>query len=522
MSLRSRLLLSLLALGLTACDGGDGDDDAGTGDAAAPDAGEPSACSSVTPLMGVLDATVSVTFDTTTTEAPPLDLGSGCGNRAATVQAPQEIVEFTVPGDPSTTYAVEFRSNVLGTDMNFNTLIQVRDACETAPPSQFPPRCFDKITMDELRSEGAVTVAGGTVLYFVITGYSEPPAAQMAVDSGVVQVDFFVREGQAPTITDGFLRLAADDVRVELTGNDPNADVRGVAMNFFAGDELLDIYGDGEATEDVDIIRVRFDEPAATGFDYTGGAWLRAVSTVGPYLRTAGATRVRFRVYDAAWGVSDPFDADITEAVLVGFGEACDREIFCRPEMMCAGGRCQASAQMNALCEAASELPFTSNPAVAETITMLSTTGEGVGLVSIDTMCVSDGDPDGGIGTERVYKVDVALVAFDLLITTDLPGTGMTNTIVYVRGQCADSGTVLACDDDAVAPMGASEIELRDLTTGTYYVFVERSGGLAMGTVPHEIGVTVRPLIAPGGTCDMAGVDNRCRTGSCTAGACAP
>lgn len=524
MSLRSAFVLSILALGLAACDGGGGGDDAGVGDAALPDAGQPLTCTVVTQLTGVIDSMVSVMLDTTMTEERPRDLGLTCGNPEAELRwAPQEVIEFTVPGPATETFGVEFRSNLPGTDMNFNTVIQVRDTCETAPQGRFPPRCFDDIAMDELRSEGAVTVAGGTVLYFIVTGYSEPPAAQMTVDSGVVEVDFFVRASTPPTIASAFLRLVADDVRIEVTGNDPNADVRGVAMNYYGPDgALLDIYGDGAATEDGDVFTVRFDSPVATGFDYTGGAWVRAADiNLGPYLRGAGATRVRFRVYDAAWGVSEPFDADIAEAVSVGFGEPCDDMIFCRPEMVCTAGACAPSAPIAVMCDGATELAVAANPLTAVSASTTGTIGAGMGLIGIAATCAADGSPTSGAGAEKAYKIDVAIPNFDLLITTDLPGTAMmTDTMVYVRSNCADSGTTLDCNDDIGAMNLHSDLELRDLTAGTYYAFVEIYGGVPMGTVAHEIRVTVRPLIASGGACDMAGVENRCRTGACTAAMC--
>ncbi|MCA9610668.1 MAG: hypothetical protein KC619_33965 [Myxococcales bacterium] len=519
-SRRSLLITSILALALAGCDGSPPGTDAGVDAAVEEDAGPPLTCATVTQLTGVLDDTVSVTFDTAMTETRPRDLGLGCGNDEAELRwAPQEVVELTVPGDPGSNYAVEFTSNVPGTDADFNTVIQARDACESVPTDGFPPRCFDDVAADEFRTTGGLTVPGGTVLYFIVTGYSEPPAEQMTVDRGTIEVDFTIRRGDPPTISDGYLRLVGDDVRIQLTGTDPNADVRGVAMNFYGADgALLDIYGDGTATENGDIFVVRFDAPPATGTDWTGGSWVYATDiNLGPYLRGAGVAEVQFRVFDAAWGISAPLRRPIQEGTLVGLGETCDDDHYCRLEMVCSSGVCIPDAAVASMCDGAPDISVPATSTMGATVTRMGTTGAGLGLMDVPLDCVR-GDANAGIGAEAVYKVDVPLDAFDLLLTTDLPGTGMTDTIIYVRSQCPDSGTVIDCNDDIASGNAHSQLELRDLTMGTYYVIVERYGGLASGTIPHELGVTVRPVVASGQVCDEA--TTRCATGTCTAGMC--
>lgn len=519
-SRRSLLSVSFLALALGACDGGGAGGDGGLDAAGGGDAGAPFTCAEVTQLTGILDDTVSVTFDTAMTETRPRDLGLACGNTEAELRwAPQEVVEFIVPGEPSQTYAVEFTTNLPGTDDDFNTVIQARDTCEAVPASAFPPRCFDDVATDTFSSTGAITVAGGSTLFFVVSGYSEPPAEQMTVDRGTVEVGFTVRRGDAPTVTDGYLRLANDDVRIQLTGNDPNADVRGVAMNFYGpGGELLDIYGDGVASEDGDVFVARFDEPPATGMDWTGGVWvLESEINLGPYLRSADVAQVRFRVYDAAWGVSAPLMRPIEEATLVGIGEMCDDERFCRREMVCSTGVCIPSSTVGALCDGAPDITVPATSVMGATVTRAGVTGAGLGLMEIDAACTG-GDALAGIGAEAVYKVDVPLDAFDLLVSTDNPGSGTTDTILLVRRACPDSGTVLGCNDDVAMDNVQSALELRDLTMGTYYVIVERYRGLREGTIPHELSVTVRPVVAAGQPCDAA--TTRCATGTCTAGTC--
>jgi len=525
MSLRSLAFTSLLAFGLVACDDAEppAETDAGLDAAVPADGGAVYTCSGeIEQVTGVLDDTVNVTVDTSMVTETPRDLGLGCGNDEAELRwAPQAVIEFTTPGDPGSTYAVEFTTNAVGTQIDFNTVVQVRDTCEEPPSPPFPPRCFDDVAAGEYRSTGAVTVPGGAVLYFLVTGFSEPPAEQGTVDEGVAEIAFTVRGGEPPEVTDGYLRLANDDVRLQLTGTDPDANVRGVAMNFYGPDgELLDIYGDGAATEDGDIFVVRFDEPPATGFDWTGGAWVRTDEVnLGPYLRTVEASAVQFRVFDAAWGVSDPLMVPIEEATLVGLGESCGDEEFCRPELQCMGGMCLPSAEIVAICDGADELVIPATPNMGATVTQTGTTGAGLGVVAVDPMCSPN--PNSGIGAETAYKVDVSLDRFDMLITTDLPGSGTTDTILYVRSECPDSGTVLACNDDvdAMAMNVQSEIELTDLSAGTYWVFVERWGGLSMGSIAHEVGVTITPVVPSGEVCDAA--TTRCASGMpCTDGTC--
>ena len=89
----------------------------------------------------------------------------------------------------------------------------------------------------------------------------------------------------------------------------------------------------------------------------------------------------------------------------------------------------------------------------------------------------------GSVGDETIYTLTIPDGTFDLLLTTDLPGTGDTDTIVYVREVCEDSGTEVGCNDDLEPRMLQSEIEAFNLAGGTYSIFVERFGGLASGSL---------------------------------------
>ncbi|MCZ7683084.1 MAG: hypothetical protein M5U28_31450 [Sandaracinaceae bacterium] len=286
--------------------------------------------------------------------------------------------------------------------------------------------------------------------------------------------------------------------------------------NFYDASGLLDIYGDGEATEDGDVYVVFF-APAPTTADYAGEAVVPAtVANVAAYLRAVDATHATYRVFDSAWAMSAPLRVDIEEATLVGFGEACDGTHVCRPEMTCASGTCAVQGPPAVACSGAIDLGAAAD---GVPVTRTGTTGAGYGVFAPSTACVAD--PNGGIGAETIYTVTVpAGVTADLILTTDLPETGSTDTILYVRSTCGDSGTELGCNDDRARSDVQSDVTLMDLTEGTYYVFVERYGGLASGTIGHALRATLRPVLGSGEPCDDTGATNRCASGACSAGTC--
>ena len=288
-------------------------------------------------IDGVVDDSVTVMLDTAMTETRPRDLGLHCGNASGEVRwAPEQVIELTVPGTGQV--AVQLDTVFPETDMAFNTVLQVRSACEHVPQGIFPPTCFDDVSQTEFRSKGAFTANGGDVVYVIVTGYSDPPADQGTVDCGNIRLDITVHANSSPTVTSGSLYLALADTLIEAIGNDPEGNAMGVAMNFYDASGLLDIYGDGQATEDGDVYTVMFDTPPTTP-DYDGHARVLGSNvTLAAYLRSVHATRARFRVFDSAYAASDPLDVDIVDAMLVGYGESCDATNVCRPEMTCVLG----------------------------------------------------------------------------------------------------------------------------------------------------------------------------------------
>ena len=517
--LRFRWWLALpLVLALGACDGDPPEMDAGT-DAGPPpvDAGPPLACTSPTVLEANLAGPVSVTFDTSMTETRPRDLGLGCGNDEAELRwAPQEVVELHIPADAGSV-TVQLDTVFEETLFYFNTVLQVRETCEQVP-SRFPPTCFDDVDAGVL-SQGSFHAEGGETYYIIVTGYSEPAAESGHVDEGTVRLDVSLVPNTPPTLTDAAVGHAVDDVVIYAAGEDANGNAAGVAMVFYdAAGEVIDLYGDGVASEDQDVFVVPFSPPPTTS-SFAVQTRVRATDTnLGPALRGLGAARARVRVFDRGFAVSDALDVDIVEGTLVGFGETCDRDNLCYPEMTCLSGTCGAAGAVATACSRAIDLAIPAPTDTATSVARRSTTGAGVGLFTASRECV----PGGSIGQERIYSVEVPEgVTADLLLTTDAPGTNPSNdTVIYVREACPDMGSELACNDDISPTNNKSEVEVRDLEAGTYFVFVEFLPGLGGGSIQHEIEATLRPVLATGVACDDAEVDNRCATGACTGGLC--
>ncbi len=507
------------------CDGG-GDADAGPMDAGAPppDAGPPFTCASPFALTGLLDQTVSQVLDTSMTLERPRDLGLACGNTSAELRwAPQQVVAFEVPAGVGEV-AVGFSTINDVTPDNFNVVVQARRDCEEVPEQTFPGTCFEGARPGmEWRSEGAVAATGGETLYFIVTGWTDASTrAPGLVDRGPVQIDFTVQENSDPTLDTAEVVIVDNDVRIDVTGTDPDGNAVGVVMNFYDAAGLLDIYGDGMATELNSVFGVLLDEPPPTGTAWSAGTWLRSVpgdgrTQLGEYLVGVGATMARIRVTDRLNAASEARMVPIVRAAVVGYGETCGATQRCDVGYACDMGTCQPSPEAIAACAATvpANLPAFTDQAV--TVSLTGQTGTEHGLFDPLTGCVA---ASASVGPERVYQVDAMSGPFDLLVTTDLPVTGRNDTFVYVRTDCADPMSELACNDDLAASDPQSAIELRDLAAGTYFVFVEQVQEAGVTTRAHAVDITARPVLAMGAACDDAEVLNRCANGPCAASVC--
>lgn len=134
-----------------------------------------------------------------------LDLGYCGRGTGPTVNQPQDVIQYVVPGNRNTQTKVVFRLANPGTDPYFAAVIQLRTQCDEVPLSrhngELPrPTCFDDappgfmrdderddeegVLVDEHRPYGRISVPAQTTLFFVITGRShvmpqhpDPPLA---------------------------------------------------------------------------------------------------------------------------------------------------------------------------------------------------------------------------------------------------------------------------------------------------------------------------------------------------------
>jgi hypothetical protein len=88
-----------------------------------------------------------------------------------------------------------------------------------------------------------------------------------------------------------------------------------------------------------------------------------------------------------------------------------------------------------------------------------------------------------GFGAEFAYTYDVGPTTGTkaLVISTDHPETTL-DTVIYVRTECTDAATELACDDDGGVRPRTSLLTVPDATEGTYYIVVDAYGPSSLGS----------------------------------------
>lgn len=497
-----------LAVFAMACGGGDGTpDDAGIPDAmadAAVDALDAdTADATVEPdvvyacednTLAASEATVTLTVDTEATTISPRDLGFQCGNLEAMRWAPQEVVEYVVPG----TGAMQVTASLLnaGTPTSFDTLLQIRrDRCQSIP-ADFPPSCFDDAGMDA-RSEAVVSAEGGDTLYIVVTGYAETPFEGF-VDRGPAELSITAVPHARPSITSAQAYFADTDAVFDIEGMDLDGDAAGAFVT------LLDSAGESVGGQ----LAGFFDMDLSGMTTFTGRARFADAA-----VDRAAAVTARVVAFDGVFGLSEPVEVPVGALPTVGYGEACDLATVCRGVYTCAAAVCAATADISTLCDGATAVTVPTPTGTLESASASVTLGSGVGLLSSDCAAA-----EGFAGTEGVFSVAVPAGAYDLIARTTRPA----DTILYSRTTCADLESQLGCSDDIDGAGGnaLSRLEHRDVTEGTYYFIVEVYGGFGDGTMSVGLDVSLRPVLGTGASCDDAEVDNRCATGACSAGAC--
>jgi hypothetical protein len=472
-------------------------------------------CDAPMRVTGTLGMASEVMLDTTMSDTRPRDLGLACGNVTARRWARQEVIEYVVPGTGPV--GVSISTANMGTDANFNTVVQIRESCAQVPTATFPPSCFDDAG-DEIQATGGVQAMGGDTIFIYVTGYSEPDAVTMQEDEGRVRVTITAAPNAAPTLTGGGFRLIQNDSRIEAQGMDADGNILGVTLGLFNASGRLDFNGDGVGN-DLDVFDFRFAEITGTT-DWSGrvdisGMELRFAEVCrDPMVRCTEAVLI---AYDTAYASSAPFRVPVRDATVVGFGDTCDGlETICAAGLVCnASMTCEPTPAAIAACMGATAIMVPAPMGTATTGSAMATIPAGMsGTFLAPAGCAPGMGGDPTSGPERIFSVAVPAGTYDLTFATNRPGTAMTDTVMYVRGECGDPTDDLGCQDDIARGMLGSSVTVMNATEGDYFAIVETYGG-AGG--PVEIQATLRPVLAMGEACDPAGMANRCAMGVCNA-----
>ena len=519
-----------------------GTPDSGMRDMGVPEMGPPDmgafVCAGQIEVEGNLDDSAVVAFDTSMTELRPRDLGLLCGNTdPATQWAPQQIVAYRVPGSGGV--AVEFDATGSGTDRQFDTVIQVRTDCGSPPPLErglFPAMsCWDdsgtNTNAPDRRTRGTYQATGGETIYLVVTGYSD---SRNGVDRGRVELEISAYPNEPPVLNGAVAFRFGSDLVVRLDGEDPDDNVRGAIVNFRRGGAIFDIFGQGVADpvrsalvfdrrpgEVANLLRrttpplYLLPGPPASG----GGDWdlpnsvVRLNPPLGDFLAANRIDEVGIRVYDDAFAATAEVIAPlVSDAVRVGFGESCERNLCDRP-LQCEMNLCGPSEDASVFCDPANRTDANLAARPGEFASRQVTVSIPPGPAAFSApSCVASGQT---AAAEAVVAVEVpAGGSFDLLASTANSITGNLDTVVHVRSDCLDPRTELACNDDAVGR--SSAVEARDLGPGTHVVMVERR----TTAIPNiadtaAVDVSLRPVVGIGESCDPAEITSRCATGTC-------
>jgi len=519
---RLLLFLALLSLGanLIAC----GDDsppatDAGTDSMMETDTGmedatvedtsrpPPRAVVCESPMMVTgMTGTMSVSGDTSMVEARPRDLSVDCGNALAVRPAPQEVIAYTVPGTGEV--GVSFTLDTAGTDENFAAVVQVRSVCNTIPPAA--GTCYGAQENEPgIPARGGVFANGGDVIYFVVTGWAEAMAPATA--SGAWQMDITAGPIEAPTLIGGQLSDVGGSLEVTLsTMDDSGATTYRIELQGADG-MGVDINDDGMVNEGDWLIGEFREEPAPA---FVGTA--RWTDLFAPLPEGLNITQAGVAVRDIFNAESAPMTITIGSAAAIG--DACDATTYCAFELACVSDACAASAESTAACATATALTITEPTDTTTSTTVSGTIPAGTG--ALIPGCTN------AVGPEVIYTVtvpDAAAGTFDVIARTDLAGTGMTDTAIYLRSTCEDPTTELTCNDDIdlAGMVYTSRFELLDAPAGDHAIIVEQWAPRPTTTPgDFQMEVSLRPVLGTGVACDNAGADNRCAAGPCAASVC--
>ena len=467
-------------------------------------------CAAPMRVVGTIGTASRVMLDTTMTETRPRDLGLECGNVEARQWARQEVIEYVVPGTGPVGVRVSTANT--GTPVRFNTIVQIRRDCEAVPTELFT--CFDDVSGMDPRTEGGFQAMGGDTVFLYVTGYSEPDAIAMQDDEGEVEVTIEAGVNTAPTLAAARYLEAGSDVVITASGTDPESNVRGLSLFFYNAAGRINLAGAPNGIE------IAADDAAGLMAWSTRSLLPSADLPLVDFCARAdiACTGVGIVAFDEFFATSAERRIDIDQATLVGLGDTCNTENVCGSGLVCSATMtCEPTPAATAACMGATAITIPPVTGTAQSGSTTFTVPMGsTGTFSAPSGCAMGmGNPTAG--PERLVRVAVPAGTYDLTFATDNPGTGGTDTVLYVRRTCGDPTDDLGCQDD-IDTRGmeyGSRVTVMNATEGDYFAFVDIYGG-AGGAV--ELEATLRPVLASGATCDPAGVANRCMTGSCAAG----
>jgi hypothetical protein len=467
--------------------------------------------------------TVSVPIDTRGGVPGSVPLPTPAGTDSCTSssaeRAPQVVIAYDVPGTGP--QAITVSTVNPGTDGNYDTVIAVRGPqCWPRSVSEPPLRCYDDETgTRDFRSRGAFVAEGGERVFLIVTGYGAMSGGRS--DEGLAQLDITAGPVTAPTIDEASVLVTPSSIRVDVRGGDAGRDAVGVRVSFHGpAGEPIDRNGDG-AFDARDEASGAFDRPVL------GVTTFAETATIAEAL-TGGAAFVRVRIVDRA-GVASERSISVAPRVgaVVGIGEPCDATSVCGPELACGGmGVCAPAVDRALACTSPTLIVLMAPPdGMATTTTRQSVLTAGPGLFTAPSTCGdSTAAASASGGREDVFLIQVPAGRYDLLLTTDSPGTAGASprepdTILYVRRDCVDarSAAPAECNDDiATGENQRSTVVLEDVSDVTVAAFVEVYNGAPDGEgVRYELGMTLRPVLGSGEVCDPAGRLSRCAVGEC-------
>ena len=464
---------------------------------------------------------------TTVGAARDLEPAMACSNGPG--GAPEVAHRFTAPASPRV--RVTASTDEPDTGLNYDTVVYLRTNCSDGTTELACSDDDNQAGSRPLGSRASVEMAGGTSFDVIVDGYDEfsygayglrvravpalpqdsacdPTGRMNACRSGLICTSAgtgspHCAPGTPPVLMQAVAQTMQNGrtVRVYLSGGDVDADA--VAAHF----DFLDAGGTVVTSAERGL------GPSASG--QTSFGPLVVYSQDGFVDRYPLATTARVWLIDGAGLQSSPVDATLVPITVRDLGQACDPAGLtdqCRGELACTNSQCAVTAAAQSACSGA--------PTVMDSMTLLDSLGTAQG--NFESGCAFSRGLD-----DRVYKLVLARSS-DLVITTDVMPSGMNlDTLVYLRTNCTEPASQVACNDNIDTTNPHSRLTLTDVAAGTYFAYVDgsRNGAGFIATGPFGALVEIIPIVGSGEACGTAtdgGVPvGRCASGlSCINGTC--